>query len=105
MKMTDRFGRRLGRLLLVTGLSCLLAMGTVGFLALHHHHGDLSAHHDTGPCAMCVAQATSASVDVAETRVIVATPGRPVSVPPIAAEAVVSFSILTADSRGPPSLL
>lgn len=105
MNTTDRIRGMFGRLLPAIGLTCLLAMGTVGFYALHHHHDDLAAHHDTGPCAVCVAQATSASVDVADTHVMVVTPSRPVSAPPIAAEAIVSFSILTADSRGPPSLL
>ena len=105
MKTTDRISGMFGRLLLAIGLCCLMAMGAVGFSALHHHHDDLSANHDASKCAACVAQATSSSADVAESRVIVAAPSRPLAFHSIAAEAIVSFSVLTADSRGPPSLL
>jgi len=93
-----------GRLLLAIGVVCLFVAGLTGFSFLHQHddeHGGQTPNH----CAVCLAHATSSSVDVVETHVaatVVQLPATPIFA---ANDRVVSHAPLTADSRGPPAVL
>jgi hypothetical protein len=87
-------------------VAVLFALASAAFRAIHHHdHFGAGISDGDSCCNLCLDHATGSAANVSVLPIFIPIVQRHVETVFLADETVVSHAPLTADSRGPPSIL